>query len=282
MYSAVLGGLHERGWIEGRNLAIEQRFAAEKPERFRSLAAELVALKPDVLLGVSNSSALALKNTGTTIPIVFTAVGDAVALGLVQSLGRPGANVTGHTVLAVALTPKRLQLLLEVLPRSRQVGAIYDSGNPAGARQLALMAAAGQAMDVAVVPVAAGDAAQIDSAITRLAERGIKAMVTLSSPLFWFERARIANAALARGIAEASWTREGAVAGSLFSYGVNMPDIARQSTEYVSRILKGTPPADLPVVEPARFELLVNRKTAKALGITFPPAFMLRVDEVVE
>jgi putative tryptophan/tyrosine transport system substrate-binding protein len=281
-YTAVLTGLHERGWVEGSNIAIEHRFAAEKPERFRSLATELVALTPDALLGVSNQSAVALKNTGTTIPIVFTAVGDPVGLGLVQSLGRPGANITGYTIFASELIPKRLQLLVELLPRSRQVGVLFNPDSPAATRQASRVVEASQANDIAIVPIGARDAAQIDAAIAQFAERGIKSMLTLGDPLFWFERTRIANAALARGIAEESWMREGAAAGSLFSYGVNVLDVARQSTEYVTRVLKGTPPSELPVVEPTRFELLVNLKTAKALGINLPPAFLLRADEVVQ
>ena len=282
IFHSFITGLRERGYVEGRNVALEHRFGGEKPERFRSMAAELVALKPDLLVGVSLPSAVALKNTGTSIPIVFTAVGDAVAAGLVQNLSRPGANITGFTVLAPDLIAKRLQVLLEILPGTTRVGILYNPDNPHNSRILREVASATRILGVAPDFAEARNGAEIDTAFIQFVKNGIKAALIAPDALFWLERERISRAAIAAGIAETQFSREGAEVGSLFTYGVNIPEIVRQTCDYVVRILLGTRPRDLPVIEPSRFELVINLKTAKMLSIKIPQSVLLRADVVIE
>jgi len=282
IFEALITGLRERGYVEGRNVAFEHRFAAEAPERFRSLAAELVALKPDVLVGAGAASAAALKSTGTSIPIVFTSVGDPVAAGLVRSTAKPTENITGFSILSADLTAKRLQLMLEIFPRTLQIGVLYNPDNPLNRRVLSEVTSATQALKVAAYLVEVRNGSEIDSAFTRFAANGIKAVLVATDPLLYFERKRIAQAAITAGIAESHFSRAGAEAGALFSYGANIPEEVRHSSEYVVKILLGARPADLPIVEPSRFELAINLKTAKALGLTIPPSLLQRADQVIE
>jgi putative ABC transport system substrate-binding protein len=282
IFEAFLTGLRERGYIEGGNVVFEHRFAGETVERFASLAGELVALKPDILVGVSPPSAVALKKTGTSIPIVFTMVGDAEAVGLVQSLSRPGKTITGFTILSADLTAKRLQMLLEILPGMKAVGVLYNPDSPSAKRILREAASATRALGLAAQVAEVRIAEEIDTSFARFAKAGIKGVLVASDALLWRERKRIAHAAVAAGIAETQFSREGAEAGSLFSYGTNLPEVARHTSDYVVRILLGVPPRDLPVVEPSRFELVINLKTAKALGLTIPPSLLQQADEVIQ
>jgi ABC-type uncharacterized transport system, periplasmic component len=282
MFDALITGLRERGYVEGRNITLEHRFAGEVPERFRRLAAELVALKRDVLVGVSPPSAVALKDTGTSIPIVFTAVGDAVVAGLVPSVARPGENITGFTILTPQLTGKRLEMLLEILPGTKRVGVLYNPDNPLSSRILREVASATQTFGLASELAQGRTAGEIDRAFAQFSRNRIKAVLTAGDPLLWFERHRIARLALRAGIAETQAFADGADAGSPFSYGASLPEVVRQSCDYVVRILLGARPRDLPVMEPSRFELVINLKTAKALGLTIPPAVLVRADRVIE
>ena len=282
MFEAFIVGLRERGYVEGRNISYEHRFPAEMPERFKSMATELVALKPDLLVGVSPPSAVALKNTGTSIPIVFTAVGDAVAAGLVPNHTGHGGTITGFTIMSPDLTAKRLQLLLEILPGTKRVGILTNPDNPLSKRVLSELAAATRTLGVSPEFAEARNGGEIDAAFRHFARKGVKAVFIAGDPMLWFERKRIARSAIAEGIAETQFSREGAEAGSLFSYGANMPEGVRQTSDYVVKILLGTAPRDLPVVQPTRFELVVNLKTAKALGLTIPPSVLARADQVIE
>jgi len=281
-FDALTLGLRERGYVNGRNIVLEHRFPNEMPERFKSMAAELVALRPDLLVGVSPPSAIALKSTGTSIPIVFSAVGDPVQSGLVRNLPRPGENITGFTIMAPELTAKRLQLLLEILPGTKRVGVLYNPDNPTTAHSLREVASASQALGLEARLVEARNGGEIDPAFVQFAQNGIKAVLIAPSPLAWRERERIARTAIAGGIATSQFSREGAEAGSLFSYGPNTVEVIRQSADYVVKILRGAKPGDLPVVQPTRFELMLNLKTAKALGITIPQSVLLRADRVIE
>lgn len=282
IFEAFIGGLRERGYVEGRNIVLEHRFPAEVPERFRSMAAELVALRPDLLVGVSPPSAVALKSTGTSIPIVFTLVGDALAAGLVQSHTGQGGNITGFTLLTPDLTAKRLQLLVEILPGVKRVGVLYNPDNPFKQRVLRDVAAASRTLALTTQLTEARTAAEIDSSFVQFAQSGIKAVLIAPDPMLWRERKRIVSSAIAAGIAETQYSRECAEAGSLFSYGANLPEVARQTSHYVVRILLGTPPRDLPVMEPTRFELVINLKTANALHLTIPRGVLLRADQIIE
>ncbi|HYT92831.1 MAG TPA: ABC transporter substrate-binding protein, partial [Gemmataceae bacterium] len=254
----------------------------ERPERFRSMAAELVSLKPDVLVGVSPPSAVALKNTGTAIPIVFTSVGDAVAVGLVQAVSKPGGSITGFTLLSAHLTAKRLQLLIEILPGTKRIGVLYNPDNPLSGRVVRDLASATRTLRVGADYAQARTGGDIDTAFAQFARSSIKAVLVAPDALLWLERKRIAGAAISAGIVETQAFREGAEAGSLFSYGANIPEVVRQTTDYVVRILLGTRPQDLPVMEPSRFELVINLKTAKALGLKIPPSVLARADQVIE
>jgi putative ABC transport system substrate-binding protein len=282
IFEGFIDGLRERGYVEGRNIVLEHRFAAEMPERFRSMAAELVALKPDLLVGVSPPSAVALKSTGTSIPIVFTVVADAVAAGLVQGYTRQSGNITGFTILTPDLIAKRLQLLLEILPSVKRVGVLYNPDSPLKQRILREVAAAAETLALTTQLAEVRNADDIDGSFAQFAKGGIKAVLITPDPLLWLERKRIARAAIAAGIAETQFSREGAEEGSLFSYGPNLPAVARQTSDYIVRILLGTPARDLPVVQPTRFELVVNLKTAKALGLKIPQSLLLRADQVIE
>ena len=283
MFDAFTAGLRERGYVDGRNIVLEHRFPSEIPERFSSMAAELVALKPDLLVGVSGNSAVALKNTGTSIPIVFTAVGDPVRAGLVRNLPRPGENITGFTIVAPEMTGKRLQLLLEILPpATKRVGVLHNPDNPLKEHILRDVASATQALGVEPRLVEARNGGEIDPAFVQFVQSGIKAVLIVADPLVWLERERIARAAIAAGIATSQFSREGAEAGSLFSYGTNIAEVLRQTPDYVVKILRGARPGDLPVVQPTRFELVINLKTARALGINVPQSILLRADRVVE
>src|SRR5262245_20676932 len=282
IFEAFIAGLRERGYVEGRNISFEHRFPAEMPERFRSMAGELVALKPDLLVGVSPPSAVALKNTGTSIPIVFTSVGDAVAAGLVSSHSGQSGNITGFTIMSPDLTAKRLQLLVEILPGVKRVGVLYNPDNPLKQRILREVAEATKTLALAPQFAEARRADDIDSSLAQLAKSGIKAALIAPDALLWLERKRIARSAIAAGIAETQFSREGAEAGSLFSYGPNIPEVVRQTGDYVVKILLGTQPRALPVMQPTRFELVINLKTARALRLTIPPMLLLRADQVVE
>ena len=281
MFDAFTAGLRERGYVDGRNIVLEHRFPGEMPERFRSMAAELVALKPDLLVGVG-PGAVALKNTGTSIPIVFTAVGDPVVGGLVRNFPRPGENITGFTMVAAGMNGKRLQLLLEFLPATKRVGVLHNPDSLGKELILREVTSATQALGLEPRLVEARNGGEIDLAFVQFARRGIKAALIVGDPLLWREREHIARAAIAAGIATSHFSREGAEAGSLFSYGTNIAEVIRQTSDYVVKILRGARPGDLPVVQPTRFELVINLKTARTLGLTIPQSLLLRADRVIE
>lgn len=281
MFTAVIGGLREQGLVEGRNLVVEHRFAAERPERFTSMASELVAWKPDVLMTLGPQAAVAMKNTGTRLPFVFAAVGDPVRLGLVQSWGRPGTNCTGFSVLGPNLVAKQLQLVVESLPNVRRVGFLHNPASPIASIVLGEAKDASARLGVAVVPSGARDSTEITGALAKFAEAGIQSAFAFADGLIWRERSLIAAECVARGIAMTGGYREMAEAGMLMSYGPSLPDSARQATGYVRRILEGASPAELPVVGPTRFELVLNLKTARTLGLRIPSAIMVRADATI-
>lgn len=281
MFDALTVGLRERGYVDGRNIVLEHRFPSEVPERFRSMAAELVALKPDLLVGVG-PGALALKNTGTSIPIVFTAVGDPVQAGLVRNFPRPGENITGFTMVGPGMNEKRLQLLHEILPATRRIGVLYNPDSPSKELILRGVASATQTLGLEPRLVEARNGGEIDLAFVQFARSGIKAALIVGDPLLWLERERIARAAIAAGIATSHFSRDGAEAGSLFSYGTDISEVIRQTSDYVVKILRGARPGDLPVVQPTRFEMVINLKTARALSIKIPQSMLLRADRVIE
>jgi putative ABC transport system substrate-binding protein len=277
-------GLRDAGFTEERNVAIEYRWANNALDRLPSLVADLVGRKVAVIF-VTGDTIVALpmlKAATQTIPIVFTTGADPVATGMVASLNKPGANLTGVTSISNELGPKHLELLHEVVPIARKVALLVNPNNPAltGAlRHLTQAAADRLGLELAVV--GAGSAQEIDLAFATFARQGVEALLVGQDAFFAARREQVAALALNHRIPTVSWSRAQTEAGELLSYGT-ADDPGRQAGIYVGRILKGANPGDLPVVQPTKFKLVINLKTAKALGLEIPPLLLSRADEVIE
>jgi ABC-type uncharacterized transport system substrate-binding protein len=284
--SAFRQGLAGLGYVEGRNILIEYRWAEGKPERFPILAAELVALKVDVIVTTGGTLAvLAAKQATTSLPIVFSAVGDPVAEGLVTSLARPGGNITGLSVVATDLVGKWLDLLKQLVPGVSLVAFLLkpdtmpDSAKEARLKEAAVSA---RALGVQVQVVEALGPADFDRAFSEMSAKGAGALVVLPTPIFGIERQRIVDLAAKNRLPTLYPSRNYVEVGGLMSYGPNPADLHRRAASYVDKILKGAKPSDLPVEQPTKFELVINLKTAKALGLELPATLLARADEVIE
>jgi len=277
-------GLNEVGFVEGRNVTIEYRWAEGHIDQLPAMAADLVGRKVSLILaGGSVVGVRAAMAATQTIPIVFTTAVDPVAAGLVASLNHPGGNVTGVTLISSELAPKRLELLREIITAATKIALLTNPKNPAIFKQdtQGVQAAArGFGLDLVIVSASAQN--EIESAIAAAVQQQAAALLVGSDAIFVSNRSQIAALALRQLIPTISSEREGAAAGDLMSYGTNFVDTYRQAGIYAGRILKGEKPADLPVVQPTKFELVVNLKTAKALGLTIPETFLLRADQVIE
>jgi len=278
-------GLRDLGYVEGRNLVIEDRDAEGKLERLPALAAELVALKVDVIVAPGTPGALAAKQATRTLPIVFASVGDPVGSGLVTSLARPGGNATGLSVVTPELVGKCLELLKEAVPGVSRVAVLWQPG-ALGERteQDMHMGAevAARTLAVRLQFVEARRAENLDKAFSDMTKGRAGALVVPATTMFIVERRRlVALAAKHRLPAVYPW-KEGVDAGGLMAYGASVADVFRRTATYVDRIVKGAKPGDLPVEQPTKFELAVNLKTAKALGLTIPPSLLQRADQVIE
>jgi putative tryptophan/tyrosine transport system substrate-binding protein len=278
--AALTRSLRELGYVEGDNTVIERRYADGNLGRVRSLAAELVRLKVDVLVA-HGASASDAKGATTTIPIVFIANPDPVGVGLVVSLARPGGNLTGLSDLHSALVAKRLELLKELVPSASRVAVLSDS-SPELALQLKDVQRAAPALGLTIVPVVVGAPGDIDRALDIIRKERADALSVLGTSLFAVHRRRIADFAIKSRIPTISTVRRFPDAGFLLSYGADFPDLYRRAALYVDKVLKGIRPADIPVEQPIKFELVVNLKTAKALGLTVPQSVLLRADEVIQ
>jgi putative ABC transport system substrate-binding protein len=273
--------LRELGYVDGQTLTVEYRWAEGRFERLPKLAAELVRLEPDVIVTAVTQPSLAVRDATSTIPIVMLGVADPVGAGLVTNLARPGGNVTGTSGVAAQLVGKQLELIKETFPDLTRVTVLWNPANAVfQALQLREVQIAARALRVEIKLLEARSAAEIDRAVAA-AERS-RPLWVLGDPLFTAERARIGRLGLARRVPIVAATREMVEAGSLLAYGPNYAELSRRSAVYVDRILKGAKPADLPVEEPSAFELAVNMKTARALGITLPRPVLLRADRVIE
>lgn len=278
-------GLKELGYIEGKNIIIEWRLVHGKFERLPEFAADLVRLKVDVIVAPAGPYVRAAKNATSTSPIVFALVPDPVAAGFVASLARPGGNITGLSNIQGELNAKRLELLKEAVPKVRQVGVLT---NPAGAgfplaEVLKELEVAARSLGVQLQAQYAREPHEIDGAFAAMSRKGVSAVIVVSgSPMFYAERARIATLALKARLPTMSEFPESVEAGGLMSYAANTPDLMRRSAYYVDKILKGAKPGDLPVEQPTRFELLINLKTAKAIGLTIPQSILLRADQIIQ
>jgi putative ABC transport system substrate-binding protein len=274
-------GLRELGHVEGQNIAIEWRYADSEADRLPGLAAELVRLNVDVIVAAGVEPTRAAKQATTTIPIVMGQSGDPLGLGLVASLARPGGNITGLTILTAELNGKRLGLLHEAVPGTSSVAVLthpLERSEPA----MQEVQAAARGLTVQLEVVEAGDPADFEGAFREIRRRRPRALIALPAARFFTHRTRLAELALKHRLPTMFPEREFVDAGGLMAYGPSLPDSWRRSATYVDKILKGAKPADLPIEQPIKFELVINLKTAKALGLTIPPSVLRQATEVIQ
>jgi putative tryptophan/tyrosine transport system substrate-binding protein len=279
--AAFVKRLSELGWIEGRTVAIEYRWAEGSTERFAEIAAEFVRLKVDVILTSATPSVIAAKKATSVTPIVFTTVTDPVVNSLVASIARPGGNVTGLSQQTSELGGKRLGLLRETVPHLRRVAVMANVTNPSTMAELSEISAAARMLSLEIVPIEIWRSEDIASGIKSL-RGGAEALYVLTDPLVAVNQIEINTLALDARLPTMHALREYVVSGGLMSYGANFPDLFRRAGDYVDKILRGAKPADLPVEQPTKFDLIVNMKTAKALGLTLPATLLAGADEVIE
>ena len=281
--SGFVRGMRDLGYVEGKNLLVEWRFGDSKPERLPELAAELVQMKMDVLVGTAVDSPLALQKLTSTIPIVMASAGDPVGAGLIKSLARPGGNITGVSIIANELGAKRLDLLLAMAPKlSRVAVLVRDPASGIGSKALAIMQAAGKQRGVTIFPVQAKTPEEVATAFSSMRQQKTGALIVLLNPFFQQQRSQIAELAAKHRLPSMTADQIYVEAGCLMSYGASLTDSLRRAATYVDKIFKGAKPADLPVEQPTKFELVINRKTAKALGLSIPQSLLISADQVLE
>ena len=280
---AFLKGLGEAGYVEGKNVAIDYRWADDQYDRLPAMAADLVRQQVAVIAATGGpSAALAAKQAATTIPVVFTSGADPVAASLVASLGRPGGNVTGMSLFYAGLASKRLGLLRDLIPKPDVVGFLVNPKSIESESQLKDVLAAAHIIGQQLVVVNAANESEIDEAFATLVSRQARGLLVASDVFFSRQRDRIIALAARHAIPGVYWDPAWVADGGLMSYGIDTKEMYRQAGIYVARILKGDKPADLPVVQPTKFELVINLKTAKALGLTVPLIMQMTADEVIE
>jgi putative ABC transport system substrate-binding protein len=283
LLDAFRQGLREFGWIEGQNIVIDYRYAEGRFDRLPDLAAELVRLKVDIIVAVGTPAAAAAKNATETIPIVTISVGDPVGLGLIASLARPGGNVTGSSFsVGLKIVGKGLELLKETVPKVRRVAILSNPANPAQPLAIRKVNVAARSLGVQLQLLEARGPNEFDGAFAAMAKERVGALLVVPDSMLTVHRTRLADLAARSRLPAAYGTRESVEAGGLMSYGPNFADMYRRAATYVDKILKGAKPGDLPVEQPTKFDLVINLKTAKALGLTIPPSLLLRADQVIE
>jgi putative tryptophan/tyrosine transport system substrate-binding protein len=280
--AAFREGLNETRYVEGRNAAIEYRWAENRYERLPALAADLVARRVAVLVTPGDIAPAAAKSATSPIPIVFIVASDPIKLGLVASLNRPGGNITGVSMFTSVLMAKRIELLTELVPKAATIGLLVNPTAVTAARDVNDAQAAGRALGRQIQVLNASNESEIAAAFDTLAKQRIGALVTGTDVLFTNQHGQIAALASRHAIPAIYPWREFVSAGGLASYGTNHAEPYRQAGVYVGRILKGEKPADLPIMQPTKFQLVINLKTAKALGLDMPPTLLARADEVIE
>jgi putative ABC transport system substrate-binding protein len=281
-YDALFEGLRELGYAEGRNTIIERRYAEGRAERFKEFAVELVRLKADVIIVVTTPAALAARNATTTIPIVHPAAIDPVGTGLIASLAHPGGNITGLAVLNAELSAKRLELLKEVVPALSSAAVLWNAANPANALAWRDTEVAARALGVTAHSHELREPKDFAGAFAMMAQKRPDALLVLQDALTLQYRKQIIEFALAQRLPSMLVGKEWVQEGGLMSYGDLLPERYRRAAHLVDKILKGAKPADLPVEQPTKFELAVNVRTAKTIGLTIPETFLTRADEVIE
>jgi ABC-type uncharacterized transport system substrate-binding protein len=280
--TAFQQGLQELGYVEGKNIMIEWRWAEDKVERLPDLAAALVRLNPEVIITNGTPAIKALKNATRTIPVVMAGVGDPVGIGLVESLARPGGNLTGLSVLAPELSGKRLELLKEVVPGLSRVAVILNPTNPVYRPELQGTQDAARALRLQTEPILeVTDLNTLEEVFTKLNRDRIRAFLLLTDTIFVSIRGQIVEYAAKSRLRAVYFDSAFPDAGGLMSYGPNIPDLYRRAAMYIDKILKGAKPADLPVEQPTKFEFVINLKTAKQIGLTIPPNVLARADRVI-
>jgi ABC-type uncharacterized transport system substrate-binding protein len=280
--NAFAEGLRDLGYVDGQTIAIEWKWAEDKVERIPELAAELVRTNVDVIVTGGTSAAAALKSATRTIPIVMAIIGDPVAAGLVDSLARPGGNATGFSIIAPELGTKRLELLKEIVPNVLAVAAVLNPRNPQSRIELNEMQAAARTLGLQLHTIQITSEAALDEAFAALTKAVAQGLIVLTDPILFSQRKRIIELANQRRLPAMYFFQEFVKEGGLVSYGPSDADLFRRSATYVDRILKGTRPSDLPVEQPTKFDLAINLKTARALGLSMPPTLLGRADEVIE
>jgi putative ABC transport system substrate-binding protein len=280
--NAFRQGLSESGYIEGQNVAIEYRWAEHRYDRLPALAADLVGRNVDVIVTSGTPGILAAKRATSTIPIVFTGGGDLVATGVIASMARPGGNITGVNTMNTELNPKRLDLLSQLIPEAGLIALLVNPNNAATERTIKDMGQAAHAKGMQLHILNAGTESEIDAAFNSIVQLHATWLVVQGETFFDTQREKLVALALRHAVPAIYERREFATAGGLMSYGPDFTAIGRQQGAYVGRILAGARPADLPVQQPTKFELVINLNTAKALGLTIPLSILARADEVIE
>jgi putative ABC transport system substrate-binding protein len=268
--------------VEGRNVAIDFRFAEHRSDRLAALATDLARRQVNVIFAVGSQEALAAKSATTTVPIVFDGSSDPVAIGLVASLNRPGGNVTGATAIGHSLGPKRLEFIRELLPNASKIGVLVSLADPSTDSEVASLKAAAPTVGLQMVVFYASGPSDIEAALSTFDQERVGAFIDGSGPLLGGLRDQTAAAALRHRLPMIGSNRESAAGGAVLGYGASITDAIRQAAIYVGRILKGERPTDLPVMQPTKFDLVINLKTAKALGLDVPPPLLARAEEVIE
>jgi putative ABC transport system substrate-binding protein len=280
-FAVFVQRLRELGWIEGRTVAVEYRWAEGRSERFAEIAAEFVQRKVDVIVTASTTGVLAAKQATSVIPIVFAAAGDPVGAGLVASLARPGGNATGLSLQQIETVGKRLELLREVVPGLGRLAVLANVGNPTVVLDMGEVQAMARTLGLEVVTLEIRRGEDMVPAFEALNGRA-QALYVVVDPLVGTHQFRINTLVLAARLPTMHTQRQSVEVGGLLSYGANFPDLYRRAADYVDKVLRGAKPADLPVEQPTKFDLIINLTTAKALGLNIPPTLLARADEVIE
>lgn len=281
-YDPLFEGLRELKYEEGKNLVVERRYAEGRAERFKDFAAEMVRLKVDVIIVVTTPAALAVKQATTTIPVVFPNAINPVETGVVASLAHPGGNVTGGAIPTAELSAKRLELLKEVIPGLSRGAVLWNAANPSVTLGWRDTQESGRALGITLQPHLVQGPKDFEAAFALLAQQHPDVLVVFQDALTLQHREEIIDFTIKQRLPSMFTAKEWAEAGGLLSYGENLSDMYRRAAHFVDRIFKGAKPADLPVEQPTKFDLVINLKTAKTIGLTFPPTFLLRADDVIE
>jgi putative ABC transport system substrate-binding protein len=283
LVDAFRQGMEERGWVEGKNISVDYRFAEGRVDRLATLANGLVRQPVDLIVAPSSAAAVAARHATSTIPIVMATVSDPVGLGLVDSLARPGGNVTGTAYsFDLEIYGKQLQLLKETLPTLRRVAILSNPASPSQNMLVRNIATSAHAMDLSLLLLEARAPDEFDRAFASMARERAEALLVASDPLFGTYAEQLGALAMRHRLPTIHGARSNVEAGGMMLYGPNIPATVRQATDYVDRILKGARPGELPIQQPVRFDLVINLKTARSLGITVPPSLLLRADRVIE